>query len=160
MRALMISAALLALATPASAQFRLPIFGPTPGQQPPGPAIPLDPRAQFIAAAGADTIYFAGRSDALTAQARATLAAQAAWLRANPQIAVRVEGYADQGDTRDHAIALAVARADAARQFLLLNGVPAAQVALAASGKERLIVGGVGEAAEALNRRVVTVLVR
>jgi peptidoglycan-associated lipoprotein len=51
-------------------------------------------------------------------------------------------------------------RADSVRNFLLLNGVPAAQVTAVSFGKERPATNGPGEAMAALNRRAVTVLVR
>lgn len=117
-------------------------------------------RADLIARAGSDTIFFAGSSHVLDASARATLAAQALWLLANPAIAVRIEGHSDLADTRDHALGLGARRAAAVRDFLLLNGVPAAQVSAVSFGKERPATTAPGEAMAALNRRAVTVLVR
>ena len=64
----------------------------------------------------------------LGAPARPILAAQAAWLRRHPEVVVRVEGYGDGGDTRDHALAVGARRAEEARDYLVLLGVPAAQV--------------------------------
>lgn len=133
-------------------------------QVPPPPVpggVPADPvRADFLARSGSDTVYFAGRGHTLDASARAVLAAQAAWLLANPTIAVRIEGHSDLSDTRDHAIGLGARRAQAVRDFLILNGVPAAQVSAVSAGKERPATTGAGEAMNALNRRAVTVLVR
>ncbi|GAA4712635.1 OmpA family protein [Sphingomonas lutea] len=106
-------------------------------------------RADFLARAGADTIYFSGDTAVLSAPARATLAAQAQWLRMNPTVSVRIEGHADLSDTRDHAIAVGARRAEEVRQYLILMGVPAFQVGAASLGKERPGPG-----------RTVTVLVR
>ncbi len=64
----------------------------------------------------------------LGAPARATLAAQAAWLRQHPDVVVRIEGHGDTGDTRDHALAVGARRAEEVRSYLVLLGVPAAQV--------------------------------
>ena len=50
---------------------------------------------------------------------------------------VRIEGYGDGGDTRDHALAVGARRAGEARDYLLLLGVPAAQVSVTSWGKER-----------------------
>ena len=98
---------------------------------------------------GGTTVYFGAGSALLGTPARTVLSAQAAWLRRHPEIVVRVEGYGDTGDTRDHSIAVGARRASEARDYLLLMGVPAAQVSTASWGKER---GGLG--------RAVTILVR
>jgi peptidoglycan-associated lipoprotein len=109
-------------------------------------------RADFRLRAGSDTIYFGGDSGLLSAPARATLAAQAQWLMQHPEVLVQIEGHADPADTRDHALAVGARRAEALRQYLVLLGVPAAQVGTVSFGKER--------ATGAANSRAVTVLVR
>lgn len=140
-----------AIAAPAPAQVAAPL--------PPG-AVPVDPvRADFMARSGTDSVYFAGTSHMLDPSARATLTAQALWLLANPAVAVRIEGHSDLGDTRDHAIALGARRAAAVRDFLLIQGVPAAQITTVSVGKERPATTYPGESAAARNRRAVTVLV-
>ena len=135
------------LASPAAAQLRLPpIF---PGSRAPAPVVaPIDLlRAEFAAQSGATTVYFEAGRAVLSAQARGVLTAQAGWLRRHPAVAVRVEGHGDGGDTRDHAIALGARRAAEARDYLLLLGVPAAQVSAMSWGKER---PGAGRAVTAL----------
>lgn len=106
-------------------------------------------RADFAAQSGATTVYFGSDSVVLAPQARAFLAAQAAWLRRHPEVVVRVEGYGDGGDTRDHALAVGARRAEESRDYLMLMGVPAAQVSITSWGKERPGLG-----------RAVTVLVQ
>jgi peptidoglycan-associated lipoprotein len=106
-------------------------------------------RAEFAAQSGGTTIFFGAESVGLGVPARTTLAAQAAWLRRHPEVVVRVEGYGDTADTRDHAIAVGAQRADAVRAYLVLMGVPAAQLSTTSWGKERPGLG-----------RAVTVLVR
>ncbi len=106
-------------------------------------------RAEFAAQSGGTTIFFGAESVGLGVPARTTLAAQAAWLRRHPEVLVRVEGYGDTTDTRDHAIAVGAQRADAVRAYLILMGVPAAQLSITSWGKERPGLG-----------RAVTVLVR
>ena len=63
-------------------------------------------------------------------------------------------------DTRDHALAVAARRAEEVRDYLVLLGVPAAQLSTVSWGKERIAVMGTSPDALALNRRAVTVLVR
>ena len=94
-------------------------------------------RADFAAQSGATTVYFGTGSAILAPQAKAFLTAQAAWLRRHPEVVVKVEGYGDSGDTRDHALAMGARRAEEARDFLMLMGVPAAQVSITSWGKER-----------------------
>ena len=117
-------------------------------------------RADFLARSGSDKVYFGGDSSGLTPQATATLAAQAEWLRQHPEVVVRVEGHADASDTRDHALAVGARRAEEVRNYLILMGVPAAQLTTLSWGKERATVGGSSPEALALNRRAVTVLIR
>jgi peptidoglycan-associated lipoprotein len=106
-------------------------------------------RAEFAAQSGGTTVYFGAQSVVLGAPARAVLAAQAGWLRRHPEVVVSIEGYGDSGDTRDHALAIGARRAEEARSYLLLLGVPAAQVSTTSWGKERPGLG-----------RAVTILVR
>ena len=117
-------------------------------------------RGEFTAQSGSALVYFGGDSAVLTAPARATLAAQAQWLRRHPELVVRIEGHADSSDTRDHALAVGARRAEEVRDYLVLLGVPAAQLSTLSWGKERIAVMGTAPEALALNRRAVTVLVR
>ena len=117
-------------------------------------------RADFVAKSGSDIVYFGGDAAVLTPQAQATLQAQAGWLRQHPEVVVRIEGYADPSDTRDHALAVGARRAEEVRSYLVLLGVPAAQLTTLSWGKEKVAVLGSVPAALALNRRTVTVLVR
>jgi peptidoglycan-associated lipoprotein len=106
-------------------------------------------RADFAAQSGGTTVYFGTENVGLNVPARTVLAAQAAWLRRHPEVVVRLEGYGDAGDTRDHALAVGARRAEEVRTYLVLLGVPAAQLSATSWGKERPGLG-----------RAVTVLVR
>ena len=59
---------------------------------------------------------------------------------------------ADASDTREHALAVGARRAEDVRSYLVLLGVPAAQLSAVSMGKER--AGSLG------NARAVTILVR
>ena len=91
---------------------------------------------------------------------QATLAAQARWLIANPNVRASIEGHADERGTREYNLALGERRANAARDFLLAQGVPAARLLVTSWGKERPVAPGSNEEAWAQNRRAVTVVVR
>lgn len=146
MRRLLLLCAASLLASSASAQL--------PGLRKREPAPPalqgIDAvRADFLARAGSDTVYFGQDNVLIGAPARATLAAQAQWIRQHPEVLVRIEGYGEPNDTRDHALAMGARRAQEVRDYLVLLGVPAAQLSTTSFGKER---GG--------PPRAVTVLVR
>ena len=139
---------LIALLAAPAAQAQLPFLSKRPPAQPVMQGIDAL-RADFAAQSGGTTVYFGAESVGLAVPARTILVAQAAWLRRHPEVVVRVEGYGDSGDTRDHALAVGARRAEEARSYLLLLGVPAAQVSTTSWGKERPGLG-----------RAVTVLVR
>ena len=148
MRKLLIFAALLLTGTAASAQLPGLRKRTSPPTQPLLQGIDAL-RADFAAQSGGTTVYFGAESVGLAAPARTVLAAQAGWLRRHPEVVVRVEGYGDAGDTRDHALAVGARRAEEARSYLVLLGVPVAQVSITSWGKERPGLG-----------RAVTVLMR
>ncbi len=134
--------ALIALALAASgAEAQLPglrRYPPAPPAVQGPPLTGIDAlRADFLAHAGANTVYFASNSAILGAPAKATLQAQALWLLQHPEVPVRIEGHADPSDTRDHALAIGARRAEEVRDFLVLMGVPAAQLSVMSWGKER-----------------------
>ena len=152
---------LLLMLVGSAASAQLPGLSRRPSAPPPPLLMGIDAlRAEFVAQSGSDKVYFGGDSAVLTAPARATLAAQAQWLRRHPEIVVRIEGHADASDTRDHALAVAARRAGEVRDYLVLLGVPAAQLSIVSWGKERAAAMGTSFEALALNRRAVTVLVR
>jgi len=117
-------------------------------------------QADLIAKAGSDTVYFATDESQLDPQAQATLAAQARWLIANPSVRGSIEGHADERGTREYNLALGERRANAAKQFLIANGVPEGRLTTISWGKERPVAVGSNEEAWAQNRRAVTVVVK
>ena len=134
MRKLLLLALLIAV--PASAQL------PGLRRREPAPPVPVQSqiqmlRSDFLTQSGGGKIYFASGSAQLSQQAAASLAAQAMWLRQHPEVTVRIEGYGDPGDTRDHALAMGARRAAEARNYLILLGLPSAQLTATTWGKER-----------------------
>ena len=117
-------------------------------------------QADLIAKAGSDTVYFGTDEFQLDAQSTATLAAQAKWMLANPSIRASIEGHADERGTREYNMALGERRANAARDYMLSQGVPAARLLVTSWGKERPVATGSDEPSWAQNRRSVTVVVR
>ena len=69
-------------------------------------------------------------------------------------------GPCDERGTREYNIALGERRANAARDYLLSQGVPASRLVTISWGKERPAATGSNEEAWAQNRRAVTVIIR
>ena len=169
---LIIGAAVIALAASGCAKRTPPVENIPPAADLVGPnGEPVAPgdveltelpaqQADMIAKAGSDTVYFGTDEYQLDAAAQATLAAQARWLLANPNVRASIEGHADERGTREYNMALGERRANAARDFLVAQGVPVGRLLVTSWGKERPVAPGSNEEAWAQNRRAVTVLVR
>lgn len=155
-----------ATATAAEAQFRLPVIFPLgrssapPPAQPPATAVPgAITQGALIAAAGSDTVYFSANGATVDPTATATLAAQVRWLLANPFATVRLEGHGGPSDSRDYALAIGDERANAVRNFLVLQGVSPQRISVMSWGKERPGQVLIGQSLVAAGPRVVTIVV-
>jgi len=134
-----------------------------PVAPPPGPAQPSGPvpgtQAHFAQVlAGRDTIYFETDRYNIDAEDQTALAQQAQYLQQYPNVRATVEGHADERGTRDYNLALGERRANAAKNYLVSLGIPAARISVVSYGKERPVALGSNEEAWARNRRAVTVV--
>ncbi len=112
----------------------------------------------FMLEAG-DRIFFAARSTELGSRARAVLAAQARWLKRNPNLSAVIEGHADDPLlARDGLERLAAERAEAVFSRLVEEGIEPARLAIAPEGNVRPIATCGNPECAAQNRRAVTVL--
>ena len=111
----------------------------------------------FIANVG-DRVFFDYDKYSVRADAKATLDKQVAWLKKYPTYNITVEGHADERGTREYNLALGERRANAIKEYLVGNGLPASRVKSISYGKERPVALGSNEAAWSQNRRGVTVL--
>lgn len=130
-------------------------------QPAPPPPMFLNPaalQADLRARAGSDTVFFPVQGFGLDSAAIRVLTAQAAWLRANPAIMVRLDGHADQSDTRDYAFAIAERRAAAVRDFLVTLGVAPDRLSIASWGRERPGTVRIGPRVVGVGPRVVTTI--
>lgn len=105
-----------------------------------------------------DRVFFAVDQTALSEEARGTLSKQAQWLQQYPDVAIQVEGHADERGTREYNIALSARRATAVRNFLISQGISAERIASIAYGKERPAANCDTEECWSQNRRAVTVI--
>ncbi len=101
-----------------------------------------------------DTVfYFDFDESNLRPESRAVLTAHAERLKAAPHV-VRLEGHADERGTREYNMALGERRANAVRDFLVLQGVDSAMIESISYGEERPAVLGSDDYSWSQNRRV------
>ena len=70
-----------------------------------------------------DRIFFAYDSYSLTKAAQNTLEKQAKWLKANGSVTIAIEGHAVERGTREYNLALGDRRANAAKDYLMTQGI-------------------------------------
>jgi len=105
-------------------------------------------------AIAADTVFYFDYDKALLKpESRAALLEHAASLNNNPR-SVRLEGHADERGTREYNMALGERRANAAKEFLVLQGVSAGLIEVVSYGEERAASYGSNDSAWSMNRRV------
>ena len=85
---------------------------------------------------------------------RALLQSHAAWLKANPQARITIEGNADEQGSREYNIALGQRRADAVKRMMVLLGAQEIQIETVSFGKEKPRREGHDETSWTENRRV------
>jgi peptidoglycan-associated lipoprotein len=105
-----------------------------------------------------DRVFYDTDSSTVREDGRQTLNRQAEWLKKYPNYQITVEGHCDERGTREYNLALGERRANAARQYLIAQGIPAARLKTVSYGKERPDPVGSDEASGARNRRAVTAL--
>jgi peptidoglycan-associated lipoprotein len=120
-----------------------------PPPPPPPPAAP----AAVVVAPLSDVFYDFNRSE-LTASTQAQLKTNAAWLSANANKKVILEGHCDERGTNEYNMALGERRAQSAKEYLINLGVDPARLKTVSFGEEKPFDPGHNEEAWAKNRRV------
>jgi peptidoglycan-associated lipoprotein len=105
-----------------------------------------------------DRVFFDTDQSVIREDGRQTLNRQAEWLKKYTNYPVTIAGHCDERGTREYNLALGERRANAARQYLIAQGIPASRIKTISYGKERPDPVGSDEAAWARNRRAVTEL--
>jgi len=73
-------------------------------------------------------VYFDFDRAALSAEAQATLARAADWLKAHPDVLITISGITDERGNIDYNLALSQRRAEAARDALVQSGIPESRI--------------------------------
>lgn len=101
----------------------------------------------------ATVFYFDFDQSTLKADARSALMIHAESLKAKPR-SIRLEGHADERGSREYNMALGERRANAVRDFLVLQGVDSYLIETISYGEERPASVGSDEGSWSQNRRV------
>ncbi len=146
-----------------------------PEQLPPAPQETATPEAvetgaatpgpgtqdHFETAVGAvnTIVYFDTDQYDIDSEDGSKLQAQARYFAQYPNVNFTIEGHADERGTREYNLALGERRANAAKNYLVSLGIPAARIRTVSYGKERPVALDSSEAAWAQNRRAATVVI-
>ena len=106
----------------------------------------------LVAKPATNSVYFAFNSAEVNSAGKTVLAEYAAWLNANKDVKVTVEGNCDERGSREYNLALGEERAKAVKAELVANGVSANRIDTVSFGEERPVCTRSGEACWAQNR--------
>jgi len=106
-----------------------------------------------LAVSGLQRIQFEFDQFTLTDAARATLAQNAAYLKANSGLQVVIEGHCDDRGSDEYNLALGERRAMAAKNYLTSLGIAGQRLSIISYGEEKPLDSQANEAAWAANRR-------
>jgi peptidoglycan-associated lipoprotein len=104
-------------------------------------------------AGGLRTAYFSYDSSAIEGDTKATIEANAEFLKKMPNVDIQVEGHADERGGRQYNLALGERRAKAVRDHLVAMGIPAKRISVISYGSERPASEGSDESSWSKNRR-------
>ncbi|HQT38294.1 MAG TPA: peptidoglycan-associated lipoprotein Pal [Acidocella sp.] len=111
---------------------------------------------QDLVANVGDRVFYDFNKATLSSDADATLGRQAAWLGKYPNVDVLVAGNADERGTETYNLALGKRRANAARDYLVAQGVAASRIQTISYGKDCPVAAGNDEASYQQNRNAIT----
>ena len=96
----------------------------------------------------------------LNSDGRATLRANADWLKSNSSARVEIEGHCDERGTNEYNLALGAKRAQAAREFLSTLGIGADRLSTISYGEEIPVCKEMNESCWKQNRRARFVIIQ
>ena len=127
---------------------------PTPGLEKPKEEAKVDVSlSNQIATFENEDIHFAFDKSIITTQDKDIIAKKASFLKAHPDITIRIEGNCDERGTVEYNVALGDRRAKAAQDYLAFLGTAKDRISTVSYGKEKPLDPGHDEKAWAENRR-------
>jgi peptidoglycan-associated lipoprotein len=109
--------------------------------------------AAAAASKGLQPVYFDFDKAFIRQDARATMKANADWLKAHPKVKIRIEGNCDERGTIEYNQALGQRRAASAKKFFTDLGIPGSRISLISYGKEKQVCAESTEECWQKNRR-------
>lgn len=103
---------------------------------------------------GLQSIFFDFDQAVIREDQKETMFQNAQWLKANPQVRIRIEGNCDERGTAEYNLALGQRRAEAVKEFLMGLGISPTRMQTISYGFERPLDPRHNEEAWAKNRRV------
>jgi peptidoglycan-associated lipoprotein len=100
-----------------------------------------------------ELVYFDYDRSDIRSDQQEVLTRKVAVLRANPNVAIRIIGHADERGSVEYNLALGMRRAEEVRRYLTGFGIDASRFSTETMGEDRPLDPGTTEAAYARNRR-------
>jgi peptidoglycan-associated lipoprotein len=100
-----------------------------------------------------EAVHFNLDSSVLLPAGQRALNRKVRWLQAHPEATVIVEGHCDDRGPSEYNMALGARRAEAARAYLIQQGIAPTRIQIVSWGKERPDAAGQDERAWSRNRR-------
>jgi peptidoglycan-associated lipoprotein len=113
---------------------------------------------QDLAVNVGDRVFFEVDQSDVTGEGQSTLDRQASWLKQYPNVALTVEGHADERGTREYNLALGERRAASIKNYLMSQGIDASRLNTISYGKERPAVTESNAEGWSQNRRGLSVV--
>ena len=102
---------------------------------------------------GLSTVFFEYDQARLTSDARQKLAANAEWIKNNPNFTVQIEGHTDERGSVEYNLSLGERRAKSVKSYLEGLGVDGKRMTIISYGEEKPLEAGDSESAWSKNRR-------
>jgi peptidoglycan-associated lipoprotein len=99
------------------------------------------------------TVYFDFDKFNLNSKSLQTLKSAVSAMKDNESIKITIAGHADERGTREYNLALGQRRAEAVKDYFLLNGISSSRVSVKSYGEEQPVAYGSNEESYAKNRR-------
>ena len=133
----------------ATASARVTVTVPAPAAA----ATPRQPSLDELFNKEVQDAFFDYDKASIRDDARSALAKTAEFLRSYPQIAIMIEGHCDERGSTEYNVALGDRRSDAAKEFLVSQGVATDRIQTVSYGKERPFCTQGNESCWQQNRR-------
>ena len=150
-------------ATPASPDTlaTAPAQSPAPvtaAPQAPAPAAPSEAQkptaGDFVEEPALKDVFFDSGHTDIGRQGTVIMKSNAGWLTEHADMAILIEGHTDWKGSRDANLAVGEKRAQAARDFLVKEGISETRIQIVSYGSDRPVCPQKTEACAAKNRRV------